>query len=35
MPDFRSKIAAMQERTAEIRKKEQDEKIKNGDEGTI
>ena len=35
MPDFRSKIAAMQERTAEIRKEEQDEKIKNGDEGTI
>ena len=29
MPDFRSKIAAMQERTAEIRKEEQDEKIKN------
>ena len=35
MPDFRSRIAAMQERTAEIRKEEQDEKIKNGDEGTI
>jgi len=35
MPDFRSKIAAMQERRAEIRKEEEDEKIKNGDEGTI
>ena len=35
MPDFKSKIVAMQERRAEIRKEEEDEKIKNGDEGTI
>lgn len=35
MPDFRSIIVAMQERTAEIKKEEEQTKIKNGDENTI
>ena len=35
MPDFMSKIAAMQERTAEIKKQEETAKVKTGDEKTI
>ena len=35
MPDFMSKIAAMKERTAEIKKQEETDKVKQGDEQTI